>query len=85
MFLVTRCSPQAERFLAKHVPDDGTKWAGSYPYAELEVGYSFTVKRSAVNHNSLRSLTATAGTVLRRVFKIIHHEELDLIEIVRLQ
>jgi hypothetical protein len=85
MFLITRCSPQATKAVNKHVLSDGTKWAGSYPFAELEVGYSFTVKRSAVNHNSLRSVTATAGTILRRVFKIVQHEELDLIEIVRLQ
>ncbi len=85
MYLITNCSPQGVEAISKHKPARDYKRERGYPFMELQVGQSFTVPISSTGPNSLRSLCATAGTVLRRSFKMLQHPDLDLLEVVRLE
>jgi hypothetical protein len=52
-----------------------------YPWKELEIGKCFTVPDSQIKFSSLVTLAYRTGKKMKRVFEVVHHEEMGLYEV----
>lgn len=79
-FKITESSPKA-----KSINPD-MKSNAVYPFDQLEVGQSFTIKKSACNWKSLRVVVSQRNARAKgaKEFAFIMHDEIDLVEVARI-
>lgn len=77
---IVQSSPQAAELAKQPSARAGTS---SYPFEQLAVGQSFTLKLSEAKVGSIQSLCSRKSRD-GKVFKMVKHESTDILEVARI-
>lgn len=91
MFQIYPCSQQAMDYIRKRQanPPEYHRPGPKYPFAQLEVGQSFSVPTDKYDnfrpYNSIQAMASMLAPHLGKRFRVILHKELEIIEVARVE